>query len=255
MTGLVFKGFSYADILANCGMIHTAGDMVINFKALRITKAGHLVDITKNEWKYLAVLIGANGNLVNRETLYRIVAGINAGTTRTVDTFISMLRRKMGAHIETVWGLGYRWASVAKEPVKKVKILKAQKPPRIRVVKIKESNETTIIPARKIERMIMDSAITSESQERIYRIRGTFVQWNGEEEIPKLIAAFEKAHGELPSFITLPVGHIRFMIESRPVIWPGSGPLPIQVLHHLDEFQTLPPWTRVEPNTKRKRAA
>ena len=262
MEGFAFKGFSYDETLAKCGKVHRVGDMVVNFETLRFTKAGATVKLTKGEWKYLSVLISQSGFPVSRDTLYRIVVGLDGGTTRTIDTFVSMLRHHFGRHIEKIHGIGYRWVDAPKEPVKKEKPVKAKKPakakktsiprpPKVRVEKVylHQLNETVLIPTRKIAPVVMDP-IPIESGERVYRIRGTHVQWDGKGTPPELIAAYQKARGELPSFITLPLGRIQFQMDGYVATWSGTGAIPDDVLHYLDEHQTLPPMVG-----KKKRAA
>jgi DNA-binding protein H-NS len=98
-----------------------------------------------------------------------------------------------------------------------------------------------MIPTRKITRVVMDASTPIESNERLYRIRGTHVQWDGTGSPPELIAAYQKARGELPSFITLPLGRIQFQMDGYVATWSGTGAIPDDVLHYLDEYQTLPP--------------
>jgi DNA-binding winged helix-turn-helix (wHTH) protein len=276
MSGLAFKGFAYSEVLAKCGMVHTLDDMVINFSKLTFTKAGKPVKLTKNEWKYLAVIISFAGETCNRQTLYRMVVGMDGGTTRTVDTFIAMLRHKLGMHIETVHGLGYRWVvtptagkpdaryhdqnapreTKAGKPVKRKPATKREKPAKKATVVTKM---LAPIPLKRATPMAVKNVPPPpESPERIYRIRGTFVQWDGTGEMPHTIAAYQQAHGDTPSFITLPIGKIWFTVtNNRVVVYSGKGALPGEVLDYLDENKTLPPWIqhRVSKPERSKRAA
>ena len=242
MEGFAFRGFSYDSVLAKCGKTHRVEDLIIDFKNLTCTKAGANIALTKSMWRYLAVLISFNGTLVNRETLYRVVAGLDGGTNRSVDTFISMLRHTFGRHIETVHGAGYRWVDVT-APVKVVEVKAKVVKPIHRPLPIKKS-------VKKIAPVMVTPPL-SESPERIYRVRGYYVQWNGEGTPPAMISSYLKTHGELPSFITLPLGCIRFTLEGHSVTWSGRGPLPEEIIHHLEEYQALPPWMRVRESNGR----
>lgn len=270
MEGYAFKGFSYDEVLAKCGKIHRTENMVIDFTSLTFTKAGRPIKLTRCQWKYLAVLIGFGGAVVNRDTIYRIVVGLDGGTTRSIDTFIALLRHHFGRHIETVHGLGYRWVDDPKPAVKQVKPVKAKKtkkPPQARVVKAKPIKPPKPPkPMKPLLSMVADSRPV-ESPERIYRIRGIHVQWDGKGVMPELIAGYQDAHGELPSNYALPMGRIRFNIpgdkqvssggfdleraEDICVTWSGSGPLPPEVMIYLDENKSLPPWREA----KNKRTA
>lgn len=275
MEGFAFKGFSYDETLAKIGKIHRVGDMVINFETLKVTKAGKVINLTESDLKYLAVLISFGGKVASRGTLYRIVVGMDGGTTRSVDTFISRLRHHFGRHIETVHCLGYRWVVSPVDGKPDFRFRNLNNPRKV------ESRKASVIRNRHVERkeklekrtQVVTKSLSPipvkrstpmvvttmpplpESSERIYRIQGMHVQWNGKGTTPEVISSYYRTHGEFPAFITLPVGHIRFNFGDHSVTWSGIGPLPYVVLHHLDEFTTLPPWTRVDLTSKGKRAA
>jgi two-component system phosphate regulon response regulator PhoB len=68
------------------------------------------------EFKLLATLLERRGRVQTRERLLTDVWDISADvTTRTVDTHITHLRNKLGKagdFIETVRGVGYRFAEI-----------------------------------------------------------------------------------------------------------------------------------------------
>lgn len=87
---------------------------------LRIEPAGHRVWIDEEECKLTALefrllntFISRKGRVQTRETLLSDVWGIEADVnTRTVDTHVKRLREKLGevgAYIETIRGVGYRF--------------------------------------------------------------------------------------------------------------------------------------------------
>lgn len=277
MECFAFKGFSYDETLAKIGKVHRVGDMVINFKTLRFTKAGETVKLTKNEWKYLAVLMSQSGNPVSRETLYRLVVGLDGGTTRSIDTFIAMLRHHFGRHIETIHAMGYRWTDTPTEKVMADRVADRREPKPKAPRPVKAKRQKIEKPFKSLPIMVEDSK-HAESPVRLYRIRGTHVQWDGKGTPPELISAYQRARGELPSFITLPAGEIKFTLAAaieadvrgfsmagrvadrreHVVVWSGKGPLPEEVLHHIDEHQALPPMVtmdRFTPRGKNRRAA
>lgn len=103
-----------------------SGEEVV-FGALRVDLAGHQVFVdgeelrlTVLEFKLLTTLLTRKGRVQTRETLLADVWGIEADvTTRTVDTHVKRLREKLGAAgdwVETVRGVGYRFASQPDAP-------------------------------------------------------------------------------------------------------------------------------------------
>ena len=89
---------------------------------LRIDQAGHRVwvgpselTLTALEFKLLTTLITRSGRVQTRDALLTDVWGMQTGvSTRTVDTHVTRLRRKLGAaggYIETLRGVGYRFKS------------------------------------------------------------------------------------------------------------------------------------------------
>ena len=94
---------------------------------LRVDLSQHLaliddqvVDLTPREFELLALLVGNPGRAFSRDYLMDKVWGYEAGGyDRTVDTHVLRLRKKLGSlgdRIETVWGLGYRFARPTDSP-------------------------------------------------------------------------------------------------------------------------------------------
>ncbi len=91
------------------------GDVEIDFHRLRATKAGRELSLTDREFEILRHLAGRDGRLVTRTELLQLVWGYReAPVTRTVDSFIFRLRRKIEPdphhprYIRTAHGDGYR---------------------------------------------------------------------------------------------------------------------------------------------------
>lgn len=91
----------------------TAGQLTIDQERHKVTVNAREVRLTAMEFKLLVLLMERRGRLQSREKLLNDVWGIDADvTTRTVDTHVKCLRRKLGKIgkcIETVRGYGYRF--------------------------------------------------------------------------------------------------------------------------------------------------
>lgn len=92
----------------------TFGVLRMDVQAHRAWVREHPVDLTALEFKLLTVLYERRGRVQSRMTLLSDVWNIYAEVnTRTVDTHVKRLREKMGDaghYIETVRGVGYRFA-------------------------------------------------------------------------------------------------------------------------------------------------
>ena len=99
------------------GDILTFGDLAIDVPGHRVLVKGRGVDVTATEFRLLTVLAKRRGRVQTREHLLQDIwtpDDREAIDARTVDTHIRRLREKLGdasAHVETVRGVGYRFAS------------------------------------------------------------------------------------------------------------------------------------------------
>lgn len=94
------------------------GDVVVDLAARTVTRCGHPLALTPKAYELLLALVRRNGAVAGRNELLKEVWGYGAFImTRTVDTHIAELRRKIEKnpaepeHIVTVWKVGYRLAS------------------------------------------------------------------------------------------------------------------------------------------------
>ena len=94
-----------------------AGDLEIDQDAHRLTRAGELIDLTPTEFSLLSTLASHPGRVFSRLQLLEASQGVAyEGYERTVDAHIKNLRAKLEPdpknprYIETVFGLGYRFA-------------------------------------------------------------------------------------------------------------------------------------------------
>ena len=86
------------------------GDVEIDRAARRVHRAGVEVHLTPTEFDLLARLLERPGAVLTREQLLADVWGWRdaGGTTRTVDTHVGAVRRKLGDEVvRTVHGVGY----------------------------------------------------------------------------------------------------------------------------------------------------
>jgi two-component system phosphate regulon response regulator PhoB len=95
----------------------TAGELVVDRTRHRVTVAGKDILLTALELKLLWTLIRRRGRVQSRERLLEDVWEMSPEvTTRTVDTHVKRLREKLGpagVYVETVRGVGYRFAEKA----------------------------------------------------------------------------------------------------------------------------------------------
>jgi len=90
------------------------GVLDVDPDAHRVWIEGNEIALTALEFRLLHTFLSRRGRVQTREALLRDVWGIDADvTTRTVDTHVKRLREKLGpagAYIETLRGVGYRFA-------------------------------------------------------------------------------------------------------------------------------------------------
>lgn len=99
------------------------GSLIINLPSRRVTVMGQPVTLTVKEFDLLVTLASAPDRVFTREALLNQVWGYTyLGDGRTVDVHIGTLRKKLEAlagaqsgplhHIQTVWGVGYKFVPV-----------------------------------------------------------------------------------------------------------------------------------------------
>tara|TARA_B100000767_G_C19738863_1_gene525205 strand:- start:813 stop:1508 length:696 start_codon:yes stop_codon:yes gene_type:complete len=94
--------------------LYNFGELSINLEAHQVLIEGGEINFTALEFRLLKHLIDRRGRVQTRDQLLEEVWGYSAEvTTRTVDTHIKRLREKlgpMGDYIQTIRGVGYRFA-------------------------------------------------------------------------------------------------------------------------------------------------
>ncbi len=93
------------------------GDLLIDPPRHLVQWRGKPVELTHTEFKLLTLLAKRRGRVQSREQLLREVWDYNSMIeTRTVDTHMRRLRKKLGPaarHLDTVRGAGYRFVETA----------------------------------------------------------------------------------------------------------------------------------------------
>ena len=104
------RRLSASDAVARTETV-TVGDVTLNVSECTVTKDGVTVELTKNEFKVLELLMGNPRRVFTKEQIYES-AWYDADSVddNTIRVIISRLRDKVGAeHIKTIRGLGYRY--------------------------------------------------------------------------------------------------------------------------------------------------
>jgi two-component system alkaline phosphatase synthesis response regulator PhoP len=93
-----------------------AGDLEIDLRGHRVTRAGEAIDLTRSEFNLLALLAQHPGQTFSREQLLDRLHGVAYdGYDRSVDAHVKNLRRKLEAdpsephYVLTVYGVGYKF--------------------------------------------------------------------------------------------------------------------------------------------------
>jgi DNA-binding response OmpR family regulator len=92
------------------------GDVIVDTSSRMVTRAGVPCALTPKAYELLLALVRRGGAVVTRSELLKEVWGYSTFvTTRTVDSHVAELRRKIEAdaanprHVKTVWKVGYRF--------------------------------------------------------------------------------------------------------------------------------------------------
>ena len=97
-----------------------ADDNILEYKGIRMDKVAHIVmidgkpvDLSYKEFELLGYFMENKGVALSREVILNHVWNYDYfGDARTIDTHVKKLRSKMGdygEHIQTIWGLGYKF--------------------------------------------------------------------------------------------------------------------------------------------------
>lgn len=86
----------------------TVGDIVMDCEKMTVTLSGKDVTLSGKEFKLLQYSLENPDKVLTRDELLSNVWGYEGGETRTIDNYVSHLR-KLGFNYETVFGVGYKF--------------------------------------------------------------------------------------------------------------------------------------------------
>lgn len=91
-------------------------ELLIDYSARTVFWGGQELDFSKKEFEIIGLLSRNAGMVLDRETIYERLWGYDGeGDSIVVKEHVRRIRNKLAEHteknyIETVWGVGYRWA-------------------------------------------------------------------------------------------------------------------------------------------------
>lgn len=91
-------------------------ELLIDYNARAVFWGGQELDFSKKEFEIIGLLSRNAGMVLDRETIYERLWGYDGeGDSIVVKEHVRRIRNKLAEHteknyIETVWGVGYRWA-------------------------------------------------------------------------------------------------------------------------------------------------
>ena len=86
----------------------SAGEVVMDLEKMTVTLKGEEVALSGKEFKLLRYSLENPDKVLTRDELLSNVWGYEGGETRTIDNYVSPLR-KLGFNYETVFGVGYKY--------------------------------------------------------------------------------------------------------------------------------------------------
>ncbi len=124
------KPFEIKELVARAGVqirrfsgTQDAGSSILTYKDLQlnpdsftVSVKGEAIDLTKQEFKILELLLSHPGRVFSKQDIYDYAwDDLYIGEDKTINVHISNIRKKLKAvsdqeYIETVWGIGFRLA-------------------------------------------------------------------------------------------------------------------------------------------------
>ncbi len=93
--------------------VFTIGELVLDSSNYEVKIKGKSIPLTKTEFNLLRCILEAKGRVVTKDSLLNQIWGFESyGDSRTLDTHLAKLRKKIGKYgdkIETVRGIGYKF--------------------------------------------------------------------------------------------------------------------------------------------------
>ena len=89
------------------------GEISIDYSAKTVSIGGEKIELAKKEFEIIELLSLNSGQIFDKERIYEKIWGYDAeGNASVVAEHIRRIRAKLkyeANHIETVWGIGYKW--------------------------------------------------------------------------------------------------------------------------------------------------
>jgi len=93
--------------------VYVDGDLTVDFSGHQVLVDGADVGLTRTEFSIVELLITNSGQVFEKEHIYECVRGYDGeGDASIIAEHVRRIRQKIdkkSKHIETVWGVGYRW--------------------------------------------------------------------------------------------------------------------------------------------------
>lgn len=97
----------------NVSNVRFFGEVSIDYSAKTVSVNGIKIELAKKEFEIIELLSMNTGQVFDKERIYEKLWGYNAkGNSSVVAEHIRRIRAKLSDkafHIETVWGIGYKW--------------------------------------------------------------------------------------------------------------------------------------------------
>ncbi len=91
------------------------GNVSIDYSAKCVSVSGEKIELAKKEYQIIELLSTNAGQVFDKERIYERIWGYDAeGNSSVVAEHVRRLRAKLSEnqaahHVETVWGIGYKW--------------------------------------------------------------------------------------------------------------------------------------------------
>ena len=93
--------------------VYNSGNLTIDFSGRQVRIDGEDVGLTKTEFSIVELLITHSGQVFEKEQIYENVRGFDGEADASIIAeHVRRIRQKIDKkekHIETVWGVGYKW--------------------------------------------------------------------------------------------------------------------------------------------------
>ena len=93
--------------------VYFTGNLAVDFSGRQVLVDGKGAGLTKTEFSIVELLISHSGQVFEKEQIYEKVRGFDGEADASIIAeHVRRIRQKIDKgkkHIETVWGVGYKW--------------------------------------------------------------------------------------------------------------------------------------------------